>query len=416
MITAQSIFNLIIAFILIGFVLNRVLNWLNVRHWNPTVPDEMKGFYDEEKYRSAREYALVNSRFSMVSSGFSTLVILVFLYMNGFAIVNQWAMEVSGNSYVQILVFFGVLLLASDLLNTPFSVYHTFVIEEQFGFNRTTVKTFVMDKIKSYLLGALLGGGIMLAITWFFNYMGENFWWITWIFVAGFSVFMMLFYTSLIVPIFNKLRPMEEGDLRDAIEAFCKKVGFNLSDLFIIDGSKRSSKSNAYFSGLGRRKKIILYDTLIEQQENKELVAVLAHEIGHYKLKHTLVGLLLSIVQTGLMLFLLGLMLKMDVFANALGVDEINLHIGLIVFSLLYAPVSLVLGILMNIVSRRHEFQADRYAAEHYNGEALVTALKKLSVENLSNLHPHPAHVFVNYSHPPVLKRIEAIRKVERDI
>ena len=410
--TAQNIFILILLFILFGFVLDRILTYLNVRNWKQTVPDEMKDVYDEDKYRKAGDYERERTKFGLISSLYSLVLILLMLFLDGFAWLDSEIRNYTENAYFLPMIYFGVLMIASDLLSMPFSIYSTFVIEEKYGFNKTTVKTFVFDKIKSYVLGILLGGLLLYVFIWFYESMGEYFWLSAWIFLSVFSIFMVMFYTSLIVPLFNKLEPLEEGELREGIENFCEKVGFKLNNLFVIDGSKRSSKSNAYFSGLGPRKKIVLYDTLIENQSNEEIVAVLAHEIGHYKLKHTLQGVFVSILQTGVMLYLLGLVIDSPILGKALGVEEMGIHIGLIAFSLLYSPVSTITGIAMNILSRKNEFQADAYAAENYKGDKLISALKKLSVDNLSNLSPHPAYVFVHHSHPPVLKRISAIKNV----
>ena len=410
--TPQLIFYLIILFIVLGFVFDRFLSYLNTKNWKSDIPDEMKEYYNASKYEKARKYEQSRTKFGLVSSSFSLIAILLMLFLGGFAYVDELARSITQNIYWLPMLYFGILLVASDILSLPFSIYSTFVIEERFGFNKTTVKTFIQDKIKGYIIGAILGGGVLAAFIWFYDSLGESFWIAAWIFVSVFSIFMVMFYTSLIVPLFNKLSPLEEGELRSGIEEYCETVRFKLSNLFVIDGSKRSSKSNAYFSGLGPRKKIVLFDTLIEKQDNAEIVAVLAHEIGHYKLKHTLVGVILSMIQTGIMLYLLGLVIDSPMFGQAMGVDVMSLHIGLIAFSLLYSPISTITGILMNMMSRKNEFQADAYAAKTNNGEELISALKKLSVDNLSNLYPHPAYVFVHHSHPPILKRIEAIKNV----
>ena len=412
--TPDLIFNLIVAFVLFGFVLDRVLSYLNTRNWSDEIPDQMKGVYDEEKYVKAGKYERVRSKFGLVSSLYSVILILLMLFLNGFAYLDGIVRGWTENPYWMPMIYFGILLIASDILSMPFSIYSTFVIEERFGFNKMTPKIFVLDKIKSYIIGAVLGGGILAAFIWFYESLGNSFWIAAWIFISVFSIFMVMFYTSLIVPLFNKLKPLEQGDLRSGIEDYCQTVGFKLNNLFVIDGSKRSSKSNAYFSGLGPRKKIVLFDTLIEKQNNEEIIAVLAHEIGHYKLKHTLLGVFLSIFQTGIMLYLLGLVIGNPMLGEAMGVNIMSLHIGLIAFSLLYSPISTITGIFMNIVSRKNEFQADAYGARTYKGEHLISALKKLSVDNLSNLYPHPAYVFVHHSHPPVLKRIEAIKNVSK--
>jgi STE24 endopeptidase len=309
------------------------------------------------------------------------------------------------------LLFFGVIGIASDILSTPFSIYDTFVIEEKFGFNRTTVKTFVTDKIKGWLLAALLGGGLLAIFVWFYDFAGSLFWLYAWLFLTGFSVFMAMFYSTLIVPIFNKQTPLEEGELRDAIEAFARKAGFKLDNIYVIDGSKRSSKANAYFSGLGPKKRIVLFDTLIKDHTTEELVAILAHEIGHYKKKHIVKGMVVSGIHSVVMLYLLGFFINRPELSMALGVEQSSFHIGIIAFGLLYSPISTILGIAGNAMSRKHEYQADSFAARNYKPEPLQDALKKLSVNNLSNLRPHPLHVFINYSHPTLLQRLEHLEK-----
>jgi STE24 endopeptidase len=341
---------------------------------------------------------------------------LLFFYFKGFAVVDNWARSYSSNSIVIALIFFGALGFAADILSTPFQLYSQFVIEQKFGFNKTTVKTYVFDKLKSWLLGALLGGGLLSLIIWIYNSTGEYFWLVAWAVITAFMLFMTMFYSSLIVPLFNKQTPLEDGELRNAINEFALKTGFKLDNIFVIDGSKRSTKANAYFSGLGMKKRIVLYDTLIKDHTTEELVAVLAHEIGHYKKKHTLKGMLMSVVQTGLMLYIISLFIGNPVLSQALGATQGSFHMGIVAFGLLYSPLSLLLGILMNLLSRKYEFEADRFAGENYNATALQQALKKLSVNNLSNLKPHPLYVFFHYSHPPLLERLKALDKIVKPV
>lgn len=412
MMSAEMIYYTIIVFILLGYFLDRVLSWLNVKNWKEEIPDEMKDFYDADKYKKARNYELSSNKFALISSTFSLILILAVLFIDGFAIADSIVRSITEHTYYLPLLYFGLLFIISDLISLPFSIYSTFLIEEKYGFNKTTALTFLTDKLKSYLIAIILGGALLSAFIWFYTIAGEYFWLAAWIFFSAVSIFMVMFYSSLIVPLFNKLKPLAEGNLRSDIETYCEKVGFKLSNLFVIDGSKRSTKSNAYFSGLGPKKKIVLYDTLIEKQEDGEIVAVLAHEIGHYKLKHTFWSVVISILNTGIMLYILGLVVGSSLLGEALGVENMSLHIGLIAFSLLYSPVSTITGIVMNMLSRKNEFEADAYAAKTFSGEKLAIALKKLSVDNLGNLYPHPAYVFVHHSHPPVLKRIEAIKKI----
>ena len=405
----QIIFYIIISIIIINYVLERWLSWLNQKNSSETLPEELKGIYDEEKYKKQRAYDSAKDKFAIISSTFSLLLILVMFFFKGFAFVDGIAKTLTTNNILLPLVFFAILLVASDIINIPFSIYSTFVIEEHFGFNRTTVKTYILDKIKGALVAVILGGGLMSLFIWFYTYTGALFWLWTWGAFAFFMILMTMFYASVIVPLFNKLTPLEDGELKDEITNYCKKVEFKLDNLFVMDGSKRSSKANAFFSGLGAKKRIVLYDTLTNEYSKEEITAVLAHEIGHYKKKHTLTSIVISILQVGLMLFILSLVINRPEFSMALGVKEKSFHISLLVFSLLYSPLSLFIGIIMNIVSRKNEYEADNYAKTTYSAEPLANALKKLSVDSLSNLTPHPYYVFINYSHPTLLQRIQAL-------
>lgn len=401
---------LILAIITIEFIFDQVIDYLNLKARRKSLPSEIKGFYSEEKYRKSQEYQKTVSKFSFITSTFGFVVSFALLAFGGFGYLNALLTPVIDNPIYLALVYFGVLYILSDLINLPFQVYSTFVIEERFGFNRTSIKTFVLDKVKGYLLTAVIGGLLVGLLLYFIITVGSGFWIYFWAVATLFILFVNLFYTSLILPLFNKLTPMEEGGLKSAIEAYSKKVSFPLDNIFVIDGSKRSKKANAFFSGLGKRKKIVLYDTLIENHSTEELVAVLAHEVGHFKKKHIIFGFLMSILQTGLTLFILSLMIFSPEVSQALGANDLYLHLNIIAFGILYSPISKVLGILSNIYSRKNEFEADAYAKETYNGDYLQTALKKLSVDNLSNLYPHRLYVFINYSHPPLLKRLEALR------
>ncbi|HZL11172.1 MAG TPA: M48 family metallopeptidase [Prolixibacteraceae bacterium] len=407
---SQILFFIILGLLLADFIFERVLEYLNSTRWSDQLPEEVKDIYDEEKYRQQQTYEKVNFRFSLISSSFSfALMFLMFLF-TGFAWVNSLAVSVTGHPILIALVFFGILLLASDLLTTPFSVYDTFVIEEKFGFNKTTPKVFVLDKLKGWLLGAIIGGGLLSLIIYIYQLTTTSFWIYAWLVISVFSIFMVLFYSNLIVPLFNKQTPLPEGELKSAIEKFSAKVGFKLDNIYVIDGSKRSTKANAYFTGLGAKKRIVLYDTLINDLTSNELVAVLAHEIGHYKKNHVIWSLLLGILQTGLMLFIFSLFVGSPELSAALGVETPSFHIGLIAFGILYSPISLISGLAMNIFSRKNEYQADEFAAKYFDANELVSALKKLSVKNLSNLRPHPAVVFFHYSHPTLLQRLKALK------
>ena len=405
------LFYIILGIILFGYLLERFLNYLNATMWSDSLPDKLKGIYDPEQYRKSQAYHRENQRFGFYTSSFNILLILLMLLLGGFALVDNWSREISSHPVLITLLFFGILGFAADIIGTPFSLYDTFVIEEKYGFNKTTLKTFLLDKIKGWILGLVIGGGLLALVVWFYQATGKMFWIYAWILFSLFLVFMTMFYSTLIVPIFNKQTPLEEGELKTAILEFCKKTGFKLDNVYVIDGSKRSTKANAYFSGIGAKKRIVLFDTLINDLDRKEIVAVLAHEIGHYKKKHTRTGVIISILQTGLTLFILSLLIGNPLLSQALGSDIPSFHLGLIAFGMLYSPISTILGLGMNIYSRKNEYQADEFARIKYNGTTLASALKKLSVKNLSNLTPHPVYVFFHYSHPPLLERLNKLEE-----
>ncbi|MCF8346157.1 MAG: M48 family metallopeptidase [Bacteroidales bacterium] len=399
-------------FILIGsFILERWLDLKNLRYAVPELPEELKGIYDANEYRRSQLYKKENTRFSFISSAFSLLLMTGAILLGVFGMLDRFLTGHLDSYYLVVLLFFGILGFVSDLLSTPFEAWDTFKIEERYGFNKTTRVTFVADKLKGWLLMVIIGGGILLLLTWLYQVTGRWFWLLAWGAITLFSLVMNLFYSNLIVPLFNKQAPLEEGPLRNAIEAFAKKAGYNLKNIYVIDGSRRSSKANAYFTGLGPKKRIVLYDTLINDLDTEEIVAVLAHEIGHYKKKHTLWGLLTGIVQTGIMLYLFSLFVAVPELSQALGADGASFHIGLIAFTILYSPLSMLLGIAGNMFSRRNEYQADAYAAENYRSAPLVSGLKKLNKNSLGNLTPHPLYVFFHYSHPPLLQRIRALNE-----
>lgn len=409
----EILFWIIIGILVVDFIFEKYLSYLNTTTMSDTIPEEVKGIYDEEKYKKQQAYQRENHRFGMLTSSFSMALTLAMFLFYGFALVDEWAWSFTDNAILAALLFFGIIMFASDIITTPFDVYDTFKIEEKYGFNKTTPKTFVLDKIKGWLVGALIGGGLLALIIFIYQKTGHLFWVYAWLVVSAFSIFMAMFYSNLIVPLFNKQTPLEEGELRDAISKFSNKVGFKLDNIFVIDGSKRSTKANAYFTGLGAKKRIVLYDTLINDLTTEELVAVLAHEIGHNKKKHVVQGLLIGLLQTGIVLFVFGLLINSPVLSRALGVEEPNFHIGLVAFGILYSPISFFTGIFMNMLSRKNEYEADRFAAENYQPEALASALKKLSVNNLSNLTPHKRYVFFHYSHPTLLQRLDHLKQFE---
>ncbi len=410
----EFLFWLIIVILVVDFLFEKYLDYLNTTKWSDTLPEEVKGIYDEEKYRKQQAYQRENHRFGMLTGSFSMVLTLGMFLFFGFALVDSWAWSLTSSAILAALVFFWILMFASDLVHLPFSVYAVFKIEEKYGFNKTTPRIFVLDKVKGWLVSAIIGGGLLALIVFIYQKTGTGFWFYAWVVVSVFSIFMAMFYSNLIVPLFNKQTPLEDGELRDAISDFSKKVGFKLDNIFVIDGSKRSTKANAYFTGLGSKKRIVLYDTLIKDMTTEEIVSVLAHEIGHNKNKHVVQGLIIGLLQTGVVLFILGLLINNPHLSRALGVEQPNFHIGLVAFGVLYTPISFFTGIFMNILSRRNEYQADRFAAENYSAEALASALKKLSVNNLSNLTPHKAYVFFHYSHPTLLQRLDHLKQFEK--
>lgn len=409
--TPQLLFYILIGIVLVNFLKEEILSFLNAKHFYDKVPNELKDVYDQKEYAKSQEYKKENYNFSKITSTFSLVITLSFFLFDGFQFVDELARGISSNEIFVTLIFLGIIALGSDLLNTPFSYYKTFVIEEKFGFNKSTKKTFFLDKIKGLLLMVVLGGLILSLITFFYLKTENMFWIYTWILISIFSIFINLFYSSLIVPLFNKQTPLEEGELKEKLEDFATKVGFKLDKIFVIDGSKRSTKANAYFSGFGPKKRIVLYDTLISDLTADEIVAVFAHEVGHNKRKHTIFNLITSLLITGLTLFILSLLINNPILSEALYVKTPSFHIGLITFSILYSPISEITGMLMNVVSRKFEYQADDYAKEYTNAENLISSLKKLSKNSLSNLTPHKATVFVYYSHPTLLNRIQNLRK-----
>ncbi len=409
---ATTILSAIIAIVLADYLLERGLSFLNCRSISTQLPAEVKGIYSEEKYQRSQEYKRANCRFELVTASLQVVILLGLLMGGGFAFIDGLVRgRVQGELLVSLL-FFALLFFGSEILFLPFALYHTFVLEERFAFNKTTKATFITDKLKGWLLTVLLGGPLLAAVIWFYQVTQGDFWIYAWLLMSGFTIFLTMFYSTLIVPLFNKQTPLEQGELRDAIEAFSAKAGFQLDNVFFIDGSRRSTKANAYFSGLGAKKRIVLYDTLIKDLEVEELVAVLAHEIGHYKKKHTIKGIIAALCQTGVMLYILSLFIANPVLSKALGANVHSFHLALISFALLYSPLSTVMGLAMNSFSRNNEYEADRFAAHHFNAAALGSALKKLSVNNLSNLTPHPVYVFFHYSHPPLLQRLRAMATI----
>ncbi|MFO7869718.1 MAG: M48 family metallopeptidase [Bacteroidales bacterium] len=413
-----TIFAIIITVLVFDYVLERFLDILNNKNRNSQIPEEVNDIYNEEEYTKQQSYEHDKTRMDIITSTFSILVMLGMLFFDGFAYVDSYIYNTfEGISHIGAgLLFFGILFFASDIITIPFELYSTFTIEEKYGFNKMTYKTYIFDKIKSWGITILLGGGILYLILYLISTFENNFWIYAWVVLSVIMIFFSMFYSSLIVPLFNKQTPLEDGELKTAINNFAAQVGFKLDNIYVIDGSKRSTKANAYFSGLGSKKRIVLFDTLIEELSTEEIVAVLAHEIGHYKKKHTLQMIGASLLQTAILLFVFGLFVSEPVLTEALGAnyEPGKYHIALLAFSILYSPISFIIGILTNILSRKNEFEADYFAGSEYKPKPLETGLKTLVKKNLSNLTPHPWFVFFYYSHPPVANRIQALRNISK--
>ena len=408
---SELIFWIIIAILLVGFIVDQGLNYLSEKGWSVPLPDFVKSEYSTEKYQTAKNYHKEGANLSLLKSTISLVVLIIILTTNSFSILDDWIRSTTDNSALQMLLFFGILFLISDIFSLPFQWYSTFTIEEKYGFNKTTVATFFLDKLKSWILLILIGGGILLLIFKIYELTESYFWILAWAVISAFSLFMAVFYSKLLLPLFNKLTPLEDGELKEAIEKVSLDTGFTLEKIFIMDGSKRSAKANAFFSGLGKQKSIILYDTLVEQHTKEELLAVLAHEIGLYKLKHIPQSIILGLIQSFISFFILGIFLSYPVFTEAIGFTEPSFYASLIAFGLLYSPIELFLGILTNKLSRKNEYQADDFAKNIKLGEALTSALIKMSAHHLSNLFPHPLDVKINYSHPTLIQRVSHLKQ-----
>lgn len=410
--SSETIFFIIVVFLCLDFVLERVLESLNSKHMSPVLPDSLKGIYDEKEYSRFQSYKRENGRLDSWSSGVGFVVMIVFLVAGGFGWYNSWVVSLTDSVVWQTILFVVGLSVVSSVLDIPFDYYATFRIEEKYGFNKTTRRVYWLDTVKELFLSLVLGGVLLALVVWFYTWAGTYFWLYAWGAVTLFSVFMAMFYSQLIVPLFNKQTPLQEGSLRDKIQAFAGKVGFKLDNIYVIDGSKRSTKANAYFTGLGPKKRVVLYDTLIDELTEEEIVAVLAHEVGHYKKRHTLRSMVVSVIQMGVLFWLFSLCVNNAALSEALGGDRAYFQLGLIAFAILYSPVNLILGVGMNVWSRSNEYEADAFAARYYKGDYLVSGLKKISVKSLSNLTPHPLYEYIYYSHPSLLKRIDAIKRI----
>jgi len=406
LINPDSLFIILISIIVFNFLKDSLLDFLNSMHFENKVPEILSDVYDKEKYLKSQDYKKSQYKFTKYSRIFSLIIILLFFNLNGFLILDNFSRNYFDSSISIGLFFFGIIFFANEIINLPFSIYFTFIIEEKYGFNKTNAKTFVFDILKSWALTIFFGGGILSFVIFQFELIGEKFWIVAWVFMTVLSVLINGLYAQIIVPLFYKQSKLENGELRTEIEKYAKKTGFDLSNIFVIDGSKRSTKANAYFSGFGKQKRVTLYDTLITKLSNNQIISVIAHEIGHYKKNHIIFNLIFSVFQTGIMLYILSLFIFQPIFSEALGVTNHSFHIGLITFSILYTPISELFSLIFNVFSRKFEYQADEYAKNTFDGKHLLEALKTLSKDSLSNLTPHPKYVWWHYSHPTLFERI----------
>ena len=386
-INPETLFNVLITIIVLNFLKDSILDYLNSTYFNNEIPEIISDIHDNEKYLKSQEYKKTQYKFNRISSIYSLLILLLFFYFDGFLIVDNYCRSLFDSEIVISLSFFGIIYFGNDILSIPFSLYYTFIIEERFGFNKTSFKTFINDKLKSWLLTILFGGGILCFIILQFESVGQNFWIVAWAFMSILTVLIQGLYAQVIVPLFNKQTKLEDGELKSEIEKYSTNVGFNLSNIFVIDGSKRSTKANAYFSGFGKQKRVTLYDTLINKLNKEQIVAVIAHEIGHYKKNHIIFNLLFSIIQTGIMLYILSLLIYMPIFSEALNIENHSFHIALVTFSILYTPISEISSLIFNLFSRKFEYEADEYADKSFDGKYLIQALKVLTKDSLSNLN-----------------------------
>ena len=401
---------IILLAIIFDFILNGIADYLNLKNLRSDLPDAFQGVYDPDRYRKSQQYLKVNTHFGWVTGTFNVILILIFWFGKGFPLLDEWVRSFNYGPLITGLIYMGVLIAIKALLSLPFSIYATFVIEERFGFNQTTWSTFLLDMVKGVSLAIVLGTPLLAGVLAFFEYAGPNAWWYCWIAVTLYMLGVQFIAPTWIMPLFNKFTPLEDGELKSAIFTYAGSINFPIENVYVMDGSRRSRKSNAFFTGFARHRRIVLFDTLINQQTVGELLAVLAHEMGHYKKKHILQSLALGILQMGIMLYLLSIFISYQGLFDAFYMPHKSVYAGLIFFGLLYSPLGFFIGIFMQMLSRRNETEADRFSVETTRDpDSMVAALKKLSMDNLSNLLPHPLYVFLNYSHPPVLERIRAI-------
>ena len=414
MLFSEQLITAIILTTLIGsYLIDTIADFLNLGNLNQPLPKEFNNHYKPEKYIESQNYLKANTKFGFITSSVDLIIILVFWFSGGFQTIDSFVRSFNFGSIVSGLFFTGILLFLKLLISLPFSIYSTFVIEEKFGFNKTTPRLFFTDLIKSIVLSAALGGILLSLILGFLEFGGRLAWIYCWAASAVFLLIVHYIVPTWIMPLFNKFTPLEDGPLKESILNYAKSIDFALSNIFVMDGSKRSRKSNAFFTGFGKNKRIVLFDTLIKEQSIEELVSVLAHEMGHFKKKHIIKRLISGIFQMGFVFYLISIFISNEGLFHAFFMKEISIYAGLIFFGMLYSPIDLFLSILLQISSRKDEYEADRFAAETIKDNMpLINALKKLSAHNLSNLTPHPFYVFLNYSHPPVLERINTLKSL----
>ncbi|BAV58899.1 M48 family metallopeptidase [Candidatus Endomicrobiellum trichonymphae] len=411
----MNIYTLIILFFIIAvYLVETVANLLNVKNISNNIPPEFDGYFDREKYSKAQEYLKANTKLSVISSTFFLAAQIIFIVLKGFNYVNTIAVSFSFGTILTGLVFAGIVFSAFEILKIPFSVYSVFIIEENFGFNKMNVKTFISDLLKSWIITAIIGAVIFAAILWLFANVYRYAWLYAFAAIVIFELFITFIAPVTIMPLFNKYTSLEDGELKNSIEEYAKKENFKMKGLFKMDGSKRSTKSNAFFTGFGKFRRIVLFDTLIQKHTVDGLTSILAHEMGHFKLGHIVKHIIFSSALSGIMLFIFSLLIDKAWLYDAFFMRTQDIYAGIIFFSFLYAPVSLIISPILNYFSRKHEYEADLYSITTYRKpQAMINALKKLSVDNMSNLYPHKFKVFLEYSHPPVLERIKAINRIK---
>lgn len=410
----QIITSIILTTLIASYLIDNIADFLNLENLNHPLPEEFTDHYNHKKYTDSQAYLRANTKLGFVTSSFDLAIILLFWFSGGFQTIDSFVRSFQLNSIVSGLFFTGILLFLKLIISLPFNIYSTFGIEEKFGFNKTTPILFFTDLVKSIVLSTILGTILLSLILGFLEFGGKFAWIYCWAASVVFLLGVQYIIPTWIMPLFNKFNPLEDGPLKDAILAYAKSINFSLSNIFVMDGSKRSSKSNAFFTGFGKNKRIVLFDTLIKEQSTEELVSVLAHEMGHFKKKHIIKRMVLGIFQMGFIFYLISIFISHEGLFHSFFMEDVSIYAGLIFFGMLYSPINVFISILFQISSRKDEYEADRFAAKTiHDTKPLISALKKLSAHNLSNLTPHPFYVFLNYSHPPVLDRIKTLNSLE---